>query len=56
MAKEKKPLPDLRAALKSASEKIAPTTASRPVVKDDGGLSLEKLAKAGVRTKNFPKK
>ena len=56
MAIEKKPLPDLRAALKSASEEISAPTPPRSKVKDDGGLSLEKLAKAWVRTKNFPKK
>jgi hypothetical protein len=56
MTNGKKPPPDLRAALKSASEKLSSPAKSRSVGVDDSEISLEKFAKAWIRTKNFPKK
>ena len=56
MTNGKKPPLDLRAALKSASEKLSSPAKSRSVGVDDSEISLEKFAKAWIRTKNFPKK
>jgi len=56
MANDKKTTPDLRAALKSASEKLSAPAKSSAVKTDKGDISLEKFVKAWIRTKNFPKK
>ena len=56
MTNGKKPPLDLRAALKSASEKLSSSPKSRSVGVDNSEISLEKFAKAWIRTKNFPKK
>jgi len=56
MTNGKKPPLDLRAALKSASEKLSSPAKPLQIKADNSDISLEKFAKAWIRTKNFPKK